>query len=217
MAFCPLPCFRRSYLYNISEEDRKKHLTIEKQLREDACRIRSDKRLRVLLLGTGESGKTTFIKQIKIIYGSGFTVDERLEFRSHIYLNVIRGLKVLVDAMRKLKIGYTEELNSQYVDIVLGFTDYPDPSSFRDFASIVKRLWADPAVKRVADYGGKQFQFTESVKIFFDNIERISGLVSIYFLHNLMINLFHHRNTCQSMMILCWLENQQKTFRSTLV
>lgn len=36
---------------------------------------------KVLILGTGESGKSTLIKQMKIIHNEGYTPDEVMEFR----------------------------------------------------------------------------------------------------------------------------------------
>lgn len=40
-----------------------------------------DKIIKILILGTGESGKSTLVKQLKIIHQDGYTVDEMLEFR----------------------------------------------------------------------------------------------------------------------------------------
>lgn len=42
--------------------------------------------MKILLLGSGESGKSTFIKQMVIINGRGeFTADEVREYRQQIY------------------------------------------------------------------------------------------------------------------------------------
>lgn len=47
---------------------------------------------KVLILGTGESGKSTLIKQMKIIHHEGYTPDEVMEFRVSIAL--VRWLSV---------------------------------------------------------------------------------------------------------------------------
>lgn len=49
---------------------------IEKNLKEDG--IQAAKDIKLLLLGAGESGKSTIVKQMKIIHESGFTVEELL-------------------------------------------------------------------------------------------------------------------------------------------
>ena len=52
---------------------------IDLQLREDRKKRRSE--IRLLLLGAGESGKSTFVKQMRIINHVDFTPAERSEYR----------------------------------------------------------------------------------------------------------------------------------------
>lgn len=47
--------------------------------------------VKILLLGAGESGKSTFLKQMRIIHGQDFDQQAREDFRSTIYSNVIKG------------------------------------------------------------------------------------------------------------------------------
>ncbi|VDN10694.1 unnamed protein product [Dibothriocephalus latus] len=51
---------------------------------------------RILLLGTGESGKSTFLKQMKIIAGKKFKEAELMTFRDIIYDNVYKGVLFLL-------------------------------------------------------------------------------------------------------------------------
>ena len=46
--------------------------------------------VKLLLLGAGESGKSTFIKQMKIIYGDGYSTDELNNFISIIHGNLLQ-------------------------------------------------------------------------------------------------------------------------------
>ncbi|KAJ7268138.1 G-protein alpha subunit-domain-containing protein [Mycena haematopus] len=52
---------------------------IDRQLDEDSKRYK--KECKILLLGSGESGKSTIVKQMKIIHQTGFSVDELRAFR----------------------------------------------------------------------------------------------------------------------------------------
>lgn len=47
--------------------------------------------VKILLLGAGESGKSTFLKQMRIIHGQDWDLAAREEFRATIYSNVIKG------------------------------------------------------------------------------------------------------------------------------
>jgi polynucleotide 5'-kinase involved in rRNA processing len=57
-----------------SEEEkqkRKQHKKIEEELKEDKRKYRATQRL--LLLGAGESGKSTIVKQMRILHVNGFS------------------------------------------------------------------------------------------------------------------------------------------------
>ena len=46
--------------------------------------------VKILLLGAGESGKSTFLKQMRIINGKEFDKKALLDFRDTIYENIIK-------------------------------------------------------------------------------------------------------------------------------
>ena len=75
----------------LSEEarlQRKINQKIDNELRREKRLAR--KCLKLLLLGTGESGKSTFIRQMKIIHEHCFeTIPERLEYISRIHQNIL--------------------------------------------------------------------------------------------------------------------------------
>ena len=64
-----------------------------------------------IIVGTGESGKSTFIKQMKIIHGSGYTEEEKRGFVRLIYQNIFMGMHSMIKAMEKLKIPYQDTHN----------------------------------------------------------------------------------------------------------
>lgn len=61
--------------------------------------------------GTGESGKTTFLRQMKIIHGRGFSEEERKSFVKCIYQNIFTAIKAMTRAMTTLRIPYTSPEN----------------------------------------------------------------------------------------------------------
>jgi GTPase SAR1 family protein len=74
----------------ISAEDKelaRRSKELEKKLQEDADK--EAKTVKLLLLGAGKSGKSTIVKQMKIIHQDGYSPEECLEFKSVIYGNVL--------------------------------------------------------------------------------------------------------------------------------
>ena len=89
---------------------------IDKMIKNDQRKMHQE--VKLLLLGAGESGKSTFLKQMKIIHGVVFDPEELRELRRNIYQNMIKGMRVLVDAQRKLKIKLENPTNAQSGDQV---------------------------------------------------------------------------------------------------
>ena len=82
---------------------------IDRQIKNDQRKMQQE--VKLLLLGAGESGKSTFLKQMKIIHGVVFEPEHLKEFRKIIYQNMIKGMRVLVDAQRKLGIELGDPAN----------------------------------------------------------------------------------------------------------
>lgn len=59
--------------------------------------------------GAGESGKSTIIKQMRIIHSGGFPDEERRQTRAVIYSNLVIAFKVLLDIIRAENIQYESE------------------------------------------------------------------------------------------------------------
>ncbi|XP_010766038.1 guanine nucleotide-binding protein subunit alpha-11-like [Notothenia coriiceps] len=65
----------------------------------------------MLLLGTGESGKSTFIKQMRIIHGSGYTDEDKKGFTKLVYQNIFTSMQAMIRATENLKIPFKYEQN----------------------------------------------------------------------------------------------------------
>ena len=60
---------------------------IEKVLKVDSQNL--SKEVKVLLLGAGESGKSTIFKQMKILHLNGFSHEEQLKYKCLVFTNTI--------------------------------------------------------------------------------------------------------------------------------
>lgn len=111
------------------------------------------RQVKLLLLGAGESGKSTFLKQMRIIHGVKFEAEAIHEFQSIVYQNIIRGMRVLVDAREKLQIPWENENNSSLapfllrVDNVMQF----DTKVFIEYAVYIRHLWQDQGIRQAYD------------------------------------------------------------------
>ncbi|KAI1239928.1 hypothetical protein IHE44_0011367 [Lamprotornis superbus] len=92
-----------------AKEARRINDEIERQLRRDKRDARRE--LKLLLLGTGESGKSTFIKQMRIIHGSGYSDEDKRGFTKLVYQNIFTAMQAMIKAMDTLKIPYKCENN----------------------------------------------------------------------------------------------------------
>ncbi|KAK4474901.1 hypothetical protein MN116_002010 [Schistosoma mekongi] len=83
----------------------KRNKEIEIELKKERSRLR--RRQMILLLGTGESGKSTFLKQMKIINGKHFTNEEIDQLKDIIYDNIYKGVLFLLQARESLNIPWS--------------------------------------------------------------------------------------------------------------
>lgn len=67
-------------------------------------------------IGSGESGKSTIVKQMKIIHQNGYTVEELAMYRLTIYKNLVDCAKALVSALRQFDITPEDPTNVVCLD-----------------------------------------------------------------------------------------------------
>mmetsp|Transcript_37009 Transcript_37009/g.60888 ORF Transcript_37009/g.60888 Transcript_37009/m.60888 type:complete len:359 (-) Transcript_37009:248-1324(-) len=140
-----------------------------------------DKRIKkLLLLGAGGSGKSTFFKQLQTIHGPGFDDKDRLSFQKHIYHQIVEQMKRLISRADE----FSEDFPEEYGDCKIGAAANEAAEYFdllRDDAPVteevaqkVEILWADSGIKNAFAKRAK-FGVTDSTGYFFDEIKRISA------------------------------------------
>eukprot|EP01105_Mastigella_eilhardi_P020395 TRINITY_DN4854_c0_g1_i2.p1 TRINITY_DN4854_c0_g1~~TRINITY_DN4854_c0_g1_i2.p1 ORF type:complete len:192 (+),score=66.25 TRINITY_DN4854_c0_g1_i2:138-713(+) len=142
---------------------------IERQLH--AEKLKYDAEIKLLLLGSGESGKSTIAKQMKVIHLNGFSPQERSGFKLAIHNNVVTCIRALVRATVDLGIEVHAEASAEFVmrpeyEVVQALP--------ADLVQHVKALWADAGIK-AAFNRASEFQLLDCAEFFFENIDRISA------------------------------------------
>ncbi|XP_062455225.1 guanine nucleotide-binding protein subunit alpha-14 isoform X1 [Rhea pennata] len=144
---------------------------IERRLRRDKRDARRE--LKLLLLGTGESGKSTFIKQMRIIHGSGYTEEDRKGFTKLVYQNVFTAMQAMIRAMETLKIQYTSEENGDNARMIREVEVDKVTVLERNQVEAIKKLWEDPGIQECYDRR-REYQLSDSAKYYLTDIDRIA-------------------------------------------
>jgi guanine nucleotide-binding protein subunit alpha len=64
------------------------------------------------IVGAGESGKSTVLKQMKLIHASGFDETEREGFRVIVYSNIMLAMQILFEVVEQLNIPLQHTSNA---------------------------------------------------------------------------------------------------------
>jgi len=137
----------------------------------DSHRRRLDKEVKLLLLGAGESGKSTVAKQMKIIHLKGFTNEEKLAYKGSIYNNILTSMRNLVIASKELEIALSPN-NSAAAEEVTKDDEYFSGQLSPEVVKCIKDLWADGGIKE-AFTRSAEFQLNDCAGYYFDNIDRL--------------------------------------------
>jgi len=149
-------------------EARKTSEGIDHQLETD--RATSKNHVKLLLLGAGESGKSTIAKQMKIIHLNGFSQEERQGFKSIIFSNVVGSMRVLIEATEKLHIQISSE--NQSIATRVMEEEYFTGDLTPHIANDIKTLWIDAGIRQAFSRSA-EFQLNDSAEYYFNDIDRI--------------------------------------------
>ncbi|KAJ0013001.1 hypothetical protein NQD34_017335 [Periophthalmus magnuspinnatus] len=153
-----------------AKEARRINGEIERQLRRDKKNARRE--FKLLLLGTGESGKSTFIKQMRIIHGRGYSEEDRRDFTRLVYQNIFTAIQTIIQAMNILRIPYMFEDNKAHAKVV----SEADVEKVHRFSKLhldaIKSLWSDPGVQECY-HRRREYQLSDSTKYYLNNLDRI--------------------------------------------
>jgi len=152
-----------------STDEDKANEAIDRDLRDAKKKLENEYKL--LLLGAGESGKSTIAKQMKIIHKAGFTQEERVSYKGIIYNNVFFAMRTLITGAEKLGIPVSAKEEAKRI-MNAGEENFATPLT-PDIAKDIKTLWNDKGIQEAMNQSSK-FQLIDSAKYYFDAVERIS-------------------------------------------
>ena len=120
---------------------------IDKQISKDKEKLK--RTIKILLLGSGESGKSTLMKQMRIINGKEFLPEEIILYKLTVYENIVKGIKILVDACNKLQLNFSEHTSLYHADFVFNYDNSTKLTEeiFVQYKTSLKELWKDKGIQ----------------------------------------------------------------------
>jgi len=140
----------------------------------EADRSRETRTVKLLLLGAGESGKSTLVKQMKIIHGDGYNQHERESYRPTVVDNLVHSMRAVLEAMGSLRINLGDNKNRIHVKAILEYVEFRGPALDETLAAAIRGLWADEGVQ-TAFARANEYQLNDSAAYYFNSIERIAA------------------------------------------
>ncbi|KAH9866022.1 hypothetical protein J1614_008586 [Plenodomus biglobosus] len=162
-------CFGRKP--TAADPESKKNAEIEKNLRTD--RRKAEREVKLLLLGAGESGKSTVLKQMRIINAGGFQSLERKTWRATIFNNLVSAFQTIYAAMQEDDTDFEDEDNIRYSEMVNSAPDIGTAEPMpEEFLTAFNCLWADKGVQ-LTILKGNQYALHDNLNYFFQDIDRL--------------------------------------------
>ncbi|KAF8267928.1 G-protein alpha subunit [Lactarius quietus] len=131
----------------------------------------------VFASGSGESGKSTIVKQMKIIHQNGYNQEELFAFRPLIWKNLLESARDVANALAKFSLEPITPSNKANCRRILEYqlqTDDPDFFFNPDIAQAVQNLWADEIIPALMLHASK-FYLMDSASYFFAEANRIAS------------------------------------------
>jgi len=137
---------------------------------------KASREVKLLLLGAGESGKSTIVKQMKIIHDIGYSGEECLQYQPVVYSNTIQSLMAIIRAMGQLRIDFRDPSRADDARQFFAMASAPgeDGKLSYELGMIMKRLWADNGVQ-ACFLRSREYQLNDSAAYYLNSLDRISS------------------------------------------
>lgn len=134
--------------------------------------------LKVLLLGAGESGKSTIFKQMKILHKKGYDAQECARFKEIIFGNILVSIRTLITAMQDNNFSFSTDEAKSYAEEIAKISEQQVILSAGqlftpDMAKKIKAVWKDAGIKQALALRSK-IMLNDSADYYLNDIDRIA-------------------------------------------
>eukprot|EP01101_Sappina_pedata_P001500 TRINITY_DN11583_c0_g1_i1.p1 TRINITY_DN11583_c0_g1~~TRINITY_DN11583_c0_g1_i1.p1 ORF type:complete len:355 (-),score=159.95 TRINITY_DN11583_c0_g1_i1:116-1180(-) len=155
----------------MTKEEKEKQKLIEDELRNTKKRINTE--FKLLLLGGGESGKSTIAKQMKILHMNGFSEQERKAYRDIIHSNIILSIRALIFAAAKFE-NALSDANAERAEEFKSNAILGNQELTPERAIAIKSIWSDPAIQATYQRSS-EIQINDSADYYLNKVSELAG------------------------------------------
>jgi len=130
--------------------------------------------LKLLLLGTGSSGKSTIFKQMQILYQEGFSDFEKKTFRHVVRRNVVESMQALIDGAERFRFQFELPRSRAAAQRFLELDPLSANFWVEEIITDGKILWSEPAIKKTYE-NRSRLQLLDSTEYLYANLDRIGA------------------------------------------
>lgn len=160
-------------------QEKKRSRELDDQMRQEHHKDQQVNKL--LLLGAGESGKSTLFKQMLTIYGKGFPQEKRIGFRSIVHGNLVQSIQTLIQNAEILSEEYPEctihPQRGEIKEFLKNFSLEEADKKIKmnpQIGATIESMWEDAGIQNTFEMRAK-FQLFDSAKYFLDETKRVTA------------------------------------------
>ncbi|KAI6226398.1 Guanine nucleotide-binding proteinG(I) subunit alpha [Aphelenchoides fujianensis] len=159
-------------IHSSEREQSKKSRKIDAKLKAD--HEKNTNEFKLLLLGAGESGKSTVLKQMRIMYSNGYSDEERRSYKPVVYQNTIQSMMAILKAMGSLHIEFDSPLRKQDAHVLVTALQTMNEGEISpEIIVLMKRLWNDRGLQECVGRS-REYQLNDSARYYLNALDRIS-------------------------------------------
>lgn len=157
-------------------ELRMRSTVIDKMIEDDSKKLK--KECKILLLGAGESGKSTIVKQMKIIHQNGYSRQELESFKPTIVKNTIDSFYTLLFYVQRMGLTFADPKIEMLAEHMRNNKPENDHTFYmtEEMAENIDLVWNDEQIPHIMDIcmdNPQQYYLMDSAPYFFSNVRRI--------------------------------------------
>jgi len=145
---------------------REMNRTINRQIQDELTQNRGC--VKLLLLGAGECGKSTILKQMQILHKNGFSLEDKKRFAPLVQYNTLQSIQALCYACHQFNIALQSPIAQAWSEAILKMSSHDSVIPAKD---MIKGLWLDGGIQE-AFSRSNEFQILDNAPYFMVHVDR---------------------------------------------